>query len=93
MNRSDISANRVGALIHAIDKPACRAENGAMGDVINLRTVRKAKARAEAAATAATNRAAHGRTKAEKSGAESERSRRDTLLDGASIERPKDGGE
>lgn len=36
-----------------------------MGDVVNLRRVRKAKRRDEHAATAAANRAAFGRTKAE----------------------------
>jgi hypothetical protein len=37
-----------------------------MKDVINLRQVRKAKARQEAEATAALNRAAFGQTKLEK---------------------------
>jgi hypothetical protein len=37
-----------------------------MGDVINLRIVRKRKGRDEAEAEAATNRAKFGRTKAEK---------------------------
>ena len=37
-----------------------------MGEVVNLRVARKAKRRASEAATAATNRAAFGRTKAEK---------------------------
>ena len=36
------------------------------GEVVNLRRVRKEKARAEAAAKAAHNRAAFGRTKAER---------------------------
>lgn len=37
-----------------------------MADIINLRTVRKQKARADKAALADQNRALHGRTKAEK---------------------------
>jgi len=38
-----------------------------MSEIVNLRRARKQKARAEAEAEAAANRAAHGRTKAEKS--------------------------
>lgn len=37
-----------------------------MSDIINLRTARKAKARAAASDKAAANRAAFGRTKAQK---------------------------
>ncbi len=37
-----------------------------MADIINLRTVRKQKARADKAVTAEQNRRLHGRTKAEK---------------------------
>lgn len=37
-----------------------------MGDVVNLRTARKQKARAGKEQAAAENRALHGRTKAEK---------------------------
>lgn len=37
-----------------------------MSDIENLRRARKAKVRADAEANAAVNRAAHGRTKAEK---------------------------
>lgn len=50
-----------------------------MADVVNLRRARKAKARTEKEKTAAANRAAFGRTKAEKlaSKAETERARRD----------------
>ncbi len=64
-----------------------------MGDIINLRRARKTKARAEAAKTAATNRAVHGRTKAEKLDAASEQKRRDILLDGALIGSGSDEGE
>lgn len=53
------------------------------GDIINLNKARKDRARSEAKATAAANRAAFGRTKGEKDGArlEAERLKRD--LDGA----------
>jgi len=37
-----------------------------MGEIVNLRTVRKRKARTEAEAEAAANRAKFGRTKSEK---------------------------
>lgn len=37
-----------------------------MGEIVNLRMARKAKARDEKDAAAATNRVKHGRTKAEK---------------------------
>jgi len=54
-----------------------------MGDVINLRQARKAKARRDKEAQAATNRALHGRTKAERAADAAERSRAEQLLDGA----------
>ena len=57
-----------------------------MGDVINLRLARKAKARVDAAAKAAENRARHGRTKAEKAAEAIEQARRDAVLDGAKRE-------
>ncbi|MBY8822998.1 DUF4169 family protein [Sphingomonas colocasiae] len=57
-----------------------------MGDVINLRSVRKAKARAAATAQAAENRARFGRTKAEKLADAQEKSRAERLLDGAKRE-------
>ena len=44
-----------------------------MAEIINLRQVRKAKARAEKAAGAAANRAKFGRTKAEKAAEEARR--------------------
>lgn len=37
-----------------------------MGEVVNLRRIRKERARTEAAQTAAESRALHGRTKGEK---------------------------
>jgi hypothetical protein len=51
-------------------------------DVINLRRARKAKARAGREETAAANRAAFGRTKAEKVDAAAERERAARSLDG-----------
>ena len=48
-----------------------------MGEVVNLRMARKAKKREEAQAQAATNRALHGRTKAQ------DKARAVKLLDGA----------
>jgi len=54
-----------------------------MGDVINLRQARKAKARREKEAQAATNRALHGRTKGERAADGAERARAEQLLDGA----------
>lgn len=54
-----------------------------MGDVINLRLARKAKARVEAVAKAAENRAKHGRTKSEKATQAAEQARHDAILDGA----------
>ena len=53
-----------------------------MAEIINLRRVRKAKARATAEVTAAANRAAFGRTKADKQAAAADTARRDRLLDG-----------
>lgn len=53
-----------------------------MGDVVNLKGARKAKARAQAEAKAQANRAAYGRTKAEKKSTEAEREAADRKLDG-----------
>jgi hypothetical protein len=57
-----------------------------MGEVVNFRHARKAKARAEAETTAAANRAKFGRTKAERLNEEQDAARRDALLDGAKRE-------
>ena len=54
-----------------------------MAEVINLRQVRKAKARSAAAHQAAENRALHGQTKAERASSKSEAERAAKLLDGA----------
>ena len=62
-----------------------------MADVINLRTVRKAKARAAAAAEGDRNRIAHGRTKGEKQAAKRKADALRKKLDGARLEEPSEG--
>jgi hypothetical protein len=57
-----------------------------MVEIVNLNRARKAKARGEAQATAAANRIAHGRTKAEKQAAKADAGRRARDLDGAKRE-------
>jgi hypothetical protein len=57
-----------------------------VAEIINLRRARKAKARATAETTAAANRAAFGRTRAEKQAAAADTDRRDRALDGAKRE-------
>lgn len=57
-----------------------------MGEIVNLNRARKARDRAAAKTDAANNRAAHGRTKLEKTHAEAEKARLDALLDGAKRE-------
>ena len=54
-----------------------------MAEIVNLRRARKAKARDTAAGTADANRAAFGRTKAERTASATETARRDRDLDGA----------
>ncbi len=54
-----------------------------MAEIINLRRVRKAKARAAAEVTAAANRAAFGRTNAEKQATKADADRCARILDGA----------
>ena len=53
-----------------------------MGDIVNLRTARKRKARDDAARYADQNRLLHGRSKAEKSAATSLGERDAAFLDG-----------
>ena len=59
---------------------------GVMGEVVNLNRIRKDRARAEAKASAAANRTAHGRSKAERTKTARERSAADRLLDGSKLE-------
>lgn len=54
-----------------------------MGDVVNLRLARKAKARDAAQEQAASNRAKFGRTRAEKQRDALDAARAERLLDGA----------
>jgi Domain of unknown function (DUF4169) len=53
-----------------------------MADIVNLNRMKKARARAEAAARAAANRVKHGRTAAEKANDLRAEARRRALLDG-----------
>lgn len=59
-----------------------------MAEIVNLRLARKRKARADAESAAAGNRAAHGRSKAEKRSDATERAARDKHLDGHKREAP-----
>ena len=58
-----------------------------MAEIVNLRLARKARARAAKEATASANRAAFGRTKAEKNAAKIDAARAASLLDGAKRDR------
>lgn len=62
-----------------------------MGDVVNLRRARKARARDEKAEAAQENRARFGRSKAQKDEAAREAERRRDVLDGHRLERSPDG--
>ena len=57
-----------------------------MGDVVNLNQARKIKARADDKARAAANRAAHGRSRAERKQAEADKARLSSHLDGARLD-------
>jgi hypothetical protein len=57
-----------------------------MGEIVNLNRARKAKRREGDQARAGANRAAFGRTKAEKAAARAEADRTVSLLDGAKRE-------
>jgi hypothetical protein len=59
-----------------------------MGEVVNLRKWRRAREKAEAEAQAAANRAAFGRTKAEKQRDSAEAAQRDALLEGSRMDTP-----
>ncbi len=54
-----------------------------MAEIVNLNRARKAKRRAERETQAAANRAAFGRTKAEKTAGANEAIRGERILDGA----------
>lgn len=53
-----------------------------MAEIVNLRLARKRKARAQKELQASQNHALHGRTRAERTSAETERTQRDRHLDG-----------
>lgn len=59
-----------------------------MAEIINLRMVRKAKARGEAEKQAQANRALHGQGKAAREIAKAEKARAQRLLDGAKRDDP-----
>lgn len=59
-------------------------------EIINLRRARKAKARDQREQDAAANRAAFGRTKAEREAAAAERERSARLLDQARLQQGSD---
>lgn len=61
-----------------------------MAEIINLRQARKQKARAEAEKTAAQNRIAFGRTKAERKLTEAERDKAARHVDGHKLDRRDD---
>ncbi|WP_293807421.1 DUF4169 family protein [uncultured Bosea sp.] len=58
-----------------------------MAEIVNLRQVRKQKARAQAEKTAAQNRIAFGRTKAERKLTEAERDKAARHVDGHKLDR------
>jgi hypothetical protein len=58
-----------------------------MAEIVNLRRVKKARARAEADAEAAANRALHGRTRMEREATETDMVRQTKILDGARLVR------
>ncbi|KFG91767.1 hypothetical protein BV98_000015 [Sphingobium herbicidovorans NBRC 16415] len=61
-----------------------------MGDIINLRQARKAKARGEKERVAAANRAKFGRTKAERQASLQEEVRQTQRIEGNRRELPED---
>ena len=64
-----------------------------MAEIVNLRTMRKRRDRAEKERKAEENRALHGRTRTEKNAGTTERERALSRLDGHRLERatPPDG--
>ena len=57
-----------------------------MGEIVNLNQARKDRAKAARKAGAAVNRAAHGRSKAERTKVDTAQARADRLLDGSKLE-------
>ena len=56
-----------------------------MAEIVNLRRVKKARAREDSAAEAAANRAKHGRTAAQRASEDRQAARQDRVLDGAKL--------
>ena len=79
-----VRTNEAGTRRLPLARPDCY--HCPMTEIINLRSARKAKARAAASAQAARNRADFGRTKAEKQRADSEARALERALDGAKRE-------
>jgi Domain of unknown function (DUF4169) len=63
-------------------------EDGGMGEIVNLRQIKKQREREAAAKAAAENRVRHGRTGAAKQAERMEQQRREAALDGAQQEKP-----
>jgi len=61
-----------------------------MGDIVNLRRVRKGRERRREEAEAAQNRVLFGMTKAERRRVESEREKAERGLDALKLDRPDD---
>ncbi|AMK21991.1 MULTISPECIES: DUF4169 family protein [unclassified Sphingobium] len=61
-----------------------------MGDIINLRQARKAKARADKDRLAQSNRAKFGRTKAERQAQSLEEERKNRQIEGARLDNKDD---
>jgi len=61
-----------------------------MGEIVNLNRARKDRDKAERKAQAIANRAAHGRTKAERVNADRDRDRASTALDGHRRDKDED---
>lgn len=57
-----------------------------MAEIVNLKAVKKAKARADKEREAEANRAKFGRTKAERKADDAEKARLDRTLDGARLD-------
>lgn len=74
-------ASTIGA---ALGKPF-RLSRFEVGEIVNLRKVRKSVSRAEAEKTAAANRALYGQTKAERAARRAEKALQDQRLDGHAL--------
>jgi hypothetical protein len=61
-----------------------------MAEIINLRRLKKQRAREDAAAAAATNRARHGRTIGEREADRRDEARREKTLDHAKLGRERE---